>query len=129
MNTRQLARVARRIQAVLSPDLLSRDYRHCADEHPQAGHCYAATEAAFHCLGGAEAGWAPYVARDEEGGTHWWLRHRSGLIFDVTKAQFTALGQQPPYAAGKGKGFLTARPSKRARLIIERAGLSCATLH
>lgn len=59
--------------------------------------------------------------RDEDGGTHWWLKNKaSGKVLDVTSAQFTHFGKTPPYANGRPVGFLTKLPSKRAVVIIER---------
>lgn len=112
-----------RIQQALSPDLLSKSYKDCAQVHPVAGHCYAAAEALYHALGGLQAGLTPQVARDPEGGTHWWLRDREGAILDPTKEQYIAVGKQPPYLTGRGAGFLTRQPSRRARTILQRAGL------
>lgn len=116
----------KRIQAALSPDLLSKTYRSCANDHPVAGHCYAAAEALFHALGGKAAGLTARVARDPDGGTHWWLSAANGDVLDPTREQYTALGKQPPYEAGRNVGFLTREPSRRARVILQRAGLAVA---
>lgn len=113
-----------RIQAVLTPDLLSKTYRYRETQHPVAGHCYIAAEALYHHLGGKAAGLTPQVARDPDGGTHWWLLDKSGKVIDPTKEQYTECGKQPPYEAGRGAGFLTRQPSRRARLILQRAGLA-----
>lgn len=112
----------RRIKAVLTPDLLDKRYRTLHTIHPTAGHCYAASEALFHALGGKDAGLTARVARDADG-THWWLATRCGKVLDVTREQYTALGEEPPYHRGKNIGFLTREPSRRAQLILSRAGL------
>ena len=110
-----------RIASVLTPDLLKPAYRHMVEAgNPTAGHCYHAAEAAFHLLGGAEAGWTPQVFREADGITHWWLRHRDGRIVDPTADQYRSAGLEPPYAHGKGCGFLTRQPSRRAGEIIRR---------
>ena len=50
------------IRKALTPDLLHEPYRsrvqagHC---DPMTGHCYVASEAAYHMLGGKAAGWTP----------------------------------------------------------------------
>jgi hypothetical protein len=118
----------RRIQRALSPDLLSKQYRYIKDtpHHPVAGHCYIAAEALYHALGGRKAGLMPQVARDPEGGTHWWLIDAKGRILDPTREQYTCESKEPPYAAGRGVGFLTTQPSRRARVILERARLAVA---
>lgn len=96
------------------------------------GQCYCASEALYHALGGKRAGWVPQVIRWPAGrgpicwtfglrsSTHWYLQHRDGTILDPTVAQFT---RNPDYALGGGCGFLTRRPSKRARAILRKAGL------
>ena len=96
------------------------------------GKCYYASEAAYHLLGGKEAGYTPMVAAYEDcdphtGGmvraTHWWLRRRDGTVLDITARQF---GFAFPYASlGKGCGFLTKEPSKRAQELIDAIHNSC----
>lgn len=97
----------------LSDDLLHPTFRKLKTQHPRAnetfGHCYVATEAAFYLLGGKEEGWYPQFVR-VAGYPHWYLKHSSGFIFDPTASQFKI---DIPYDQGKGKGFLSQKPSKR----------------
>jgi len=79
------------------------------------GNCYVTSEALYHLLGGKAAGWTP-VRQRHEGDTHWYLRHASGVIVDATAAQFRT---PPDYRIGKGAGFLTKAPSKRARALMQ----------
>ena len=79
------------------------------------GNCYVASEALYHLLGGRAAGWKPATVR-HEGAVHWYLVHASGLVLDPTAAQFR---RPPPYERGRGRGFLTRHPSKRARLLMD----------
>jgi hypothetical protein len=104
------------IAAVLTDDLLLPRFRNAPNRRRLTGHCYAASEAAFHLLGGKDAGWSAYVVR-HEGGTHWYIRHSGGTILDITARQFRT---PVPYAAGRRIGFLTKGPSARAREIIRR---------
>lgn len=78
------------------------------------GNCYVASEALYHLLGGKKAGWTPMVMK-HEGGTHWFLKHKSGMIIDVTKKQFK---KKPDYSKAKGCGFLTKKPSWRAENVM-----------
>ncbi len=105
-----------RIQDALSDDLRREPWQ--GSKNCLAGHCYAASEALYHLLGGQDSGYVPQQVH-HEGASHWYLRHgQTGHIIDPTADQF----QDPvPYDQGKGKGFLTAKPSHRARIIIERA--------
>lgn len=116
------------VQRSLSPDLLKPSWRRIAARRrcPFTGHCYAASEAIFHLLGGAPAGWIPQVLSHrtwpeglKKGQTHWFLRNRlTGAVIDATSAQFHPL--VPRHEAGIGSGFLTRRPSRRAAEIISR---------
>lgn len=91
------------------------------------GNCYACTEALFFLLGGKKKGWTPYVVR-HEGDTHWYLvRHfKQGeinnyapinLVLDPTIKQFK---KPPPYHKGRGCGFLTKGPSKKAKALMKQ---------
>lgn len=83
---------------------------------PYEGHCYAASEALYHLLGGtAQKDWKA-MRITHEGGTHWWLRGPGNKDVDLTKEQFLT---PVPYENGVGTGFLTAQPSKRAQVILD----------
>lgn len=118
--------IAPLIRGVLSPDLLKPAYRRSAAGKPASyGHCYAASEAAYHLLGGKAKGWTPQSIQ-HEGGPHWFLRHRSGAVLDITDDQF----QTPvPHGRAVGKGFLTRLPSARARAIIDRVRATRGEAH
>lgn len=78
------------------------------------GNCYVTSEALYHLLGGKLAGWTPMRMR-HEGDTHWFLRHQDGMILDPTRSQFAI---RPDYSKAIGAGFLTKRPSSRARKLM-----------
>lgn len=98
------------------PDLLRPEYaaKVARGAHPLTGHCYVATEALWHLLGGTRSGWRPHQGK-VGGGSHWWLVGPDGAVADVTARQFS---QPVDYSAGKARGFLTARPSTRARVVL-----------
>jgi hypothetical protein len=79
------------------------------------GNCYVTSEALFHLLGGKAAGWKP-MHLSHEGNTHWFLKHNNGMILDATVKQFKNL---PDYNKAKGCGFLTRKPSKRAKQLMK----------
>jgi hypothetical protein len=115
--------LVRAIQVVLTPDLLKPSFRELAKgKHSTCGHCYAASEALYHLLGGKAKGFKPVRAKDEDGITHWWVESPTGEILDPTAEQYTSVGKVPPYAQGRPAGFLTRGPSKRAREIMRRLG-------
>lgn len=109
--------LSRAIVAELSCDLLTPRYRAMEIANKFTGHCYVASEALYHLLGGPASGLVPQVIR-HEGGTHWYLKNRTtGNITDLTKGQFKTV---PPYEQGRGCGFLTRKPSRRCALLIGR---------
>jgi hypothetical protein len=104
-----------RVRAALRPgDRLAR----YAGEHRMAGHCYVASEALYHLLGGCSAGWRPVSARVGEV-VHWWLEHADGSVLDPMADQFVGPINR---AVGRGRGFLTRDPSRRAAAVMGRLG-------
>lgn len=90
------------------------------------GNCYVTCEALYHLLGGARAGYTPCTVH-HEGDVHWYLVHTvrvlgsNGVnyitsIVDPTVSQFKT---KPPYEMGRGRGFLTKKPSKRAVALMK----------
>jgi len=99
----------------LSDDLLHKNYSKNRTSK-LAGHCYIASEAAYHLLGGATY-WKPQFIK-HEGSAHWFLLHKyTGEIVDITAAQFKS---PIPYHNAKGKGFLTKKPCKRTQILLKR---------
>lgn len=85
------------------------------------GNCYVTAEACYHLLGGKKNGWKPMRVR-HEGDVHWFIVKRlipggPWFVLDLTKSQFK---KPVPYHKGVGAGFLTKRPSKRAREMMKR---------
>lgn len=104
----------------LSDDLLSPKFLKLKTKNDDKtfGHCYLATEVAYHLLG-KNKGYKPYVMRVENGKyTHWFLKNDKGKIIDPTLAQYK--GKTPKYSEAKCIGFLTKQPSKRAKVLIKR---------
>jgi hypothetical protein len=85
-------------------------------EHCAKGHCYVASEALYHLLGGKEAGWDPHSIT-HEGGPHWFLKHRGGRVLDPTSDQFNT---PIPYGNGKPSRFLTDMPSDKTRQLVDK---------
>jgi len=115
--------LVKKIHLVLSDDLLTPKWKKIIskeDNHPTAGHCYASSEALYHLLGGKKEGFKPILGKTEDGLTHWWILDNNDKIIDPTAEQFFYKQQIPPYNNGKGNGFLTKQPSKRAQIIIDR---------
>lgn len=100
--------------------LLRSDWRELNKNAPHStGFCYVAAEACFYLLG-CEGIKSFYAAYEEDGKkcTHWWLK-KNGRIIDPTASQYRELGLEPPYHLGKGAGFLTKLPSKRAKSLMD----------
>jgi len=125
LSDRETKDLVGKIQSVLTPDLLEPKYRKQSEgQHPTFGHCASAIQAAYYMLGGKESGYVPQVAKEDDGTTHWWLKHReTGHVIDPTKEQYTSQGEKPPYDLGRGCGFPNPNPdvpSKRGQEIIDR---------
>lgn len=103
-----------KIQKVLTPDLLKKEYLARNKSNPLFGHCYVATEALYHLLKEFDK-FKPCRAEK-----HWWLQDSQGNILDPTAEQYTRVGLKPPYEKGIRGGFLTKTPSKRASIVIKR---------
>lgn len=112
-------RIIAKIRDCLSPNLLKPRYKPHEDDYETItyGHCYIATEAAYHTFA-REKGYVPYVLRQRHG-THWYLVHeKTGHIIDPTGPQ---LGGKPfPYHKGHRQAFLTKGPSKRTKELLRR---------
>ena len=114
--TTKTERLIERVRACLSDDLRTPPWRGMTF-HPTVGHCYVVSEALYHLLGGARAGWVPMNVRHEFV-SHWFLRNRdTGEVVDATEEQFRL---DVPRSKARGRGFLTKRPSARARELIRR---------
>lgn len=103
---------------------------------PKRGNCYVTAEALYHLLGGKKAGLVPQRLR-HEGDTHWYLVKKIvippipgtslkkmkpfqvvvGVVIDPTARQFKT---PPDYSKGRGAGFMTRGPSRRAREMMKR---------
>lgn len=82
------------------------------------GNCYVTCEALFHLLGGKKAHLVPHTVR-HEGAVHWYLVRKGTfpVVIDPTRSQFK---RPVPYHKGRGRGFLTKKPSKRAREMMQK---------
>jgi hypothetical protein len=88
------------------------------------GNCYVTCEALYHLLndaikrnGGPRRFWKPETVR-HEGDVHWYLVAPllNNMVLDPTASQFKT---PVPYHKGRGRGFLTKKPSKRARALMK----------
>ena len=109
------------VRGALSPDLLQPRFR-AARRGPLFGHCYVASEALLHMLRAAgDDRWCPCRAKDAAGVVHWWLERRDGDDrLDPTGTQYDPDTLADLHSRGRRAGFLTADPSRRARIVIDR---------
>jgi hypothetical protein len=110
------AGLVRAVQAQLTPDLIREEHCEPTGASPLECHCYHAAEAVYHLAGGKAAGLVA-VRGPLRDGTHWWLEDDSGQVIDPTADQ---LPDRYPYHQGTRAGFLTAAPSERAQIVIDR---------
>jgi hypothetical protein len=107
----------REIQAVLSDELRSKQYRLGHGRYD--GFAYPAAEAYLHLAGGQGAGLRPMHLK-HRGRSHWWLLDSQDRVIDLTLGPRE--GSDFPYDRGKGRPFryTPSGLSQRARAIVER---------
>tara|TARA_Y100001963_G_scaffold53185_1_gene74517 strand:+ start:83 stop:1372 length:1290 start_codon:yes stop_codon:yes gene_type:complete len=104
--------ILKRISDNLSDDLLKKEYKNIPDKNKFTGHCYVASECYYHlCPDKLDV----YHIKHENS-THWFLKDNDKII-DVTREQFKT---PVPYNNAVKGFFLTKKPSKRARILINR---------
>lgn len=101
--------ICRTIKESLTDDLLKPGF---------SGHCYVASEAYYHLMGGKASGLIPYSMKIN-GIVHWFLKDSIGLVIDLTANQFQ-FNINYSHKSARGRGFLTKQPSKRAKILINR---------
>ena len=107
--------LVKKIQDNLSQDLLKPQFK----GHPNKlwGHCYVASEALYHLLG-ADASYYRPMRIKVNSVNHWFLKNKkTNEILDVTAEQFDF---KLDYSKAKNAAFLTKKPSKRCKILIER---------
>lgn len=111
----KLTELATLIRSVLRDS--DRKPKYQGNPNPMAGHCYVASELAYHMLGGRAQGWVPQFVW-HEGERHWYLGHPgAGIIFDLTVDQFETM---PDREKARGIGFLTRGPCYRTLAVMGR---------
>lgn len=97
--------------------------------NPLTGHCFVATEVAYH-VWGKENGFKPHVVSNKKiesdkskQWTHWFLKNKeTGAILDLTADQFDSETLVYCYENGKGAGMLKkdGEISKRGQFVIDK---------
>jgi len=110
------------LRALKAARMMRKRHRLEAQPKKRRGNCYVTCEALYHLLGGQSLGLVPHTVR-HEGVVHWYLvstpvasERRVPIVIDPTASQFKT---PPPYHLGRGRGFLTKQPSRRARALME----------
>jgi hypothetical protein len=115
----KIYKLVKQVQENLTPDLLKPKWKNKPVLRPFEGYCYVASEALYHLLN--DRTWIPQTApyKDEfVKASHWWLKNKvTGEIVDPTRKQFL---NPFPYHLGRGTGFMTKKPSKRAQKVLDR---------
>jgi hypothetical protein len=101
----------------LSDDLLKPKYL-IEGRNKFTGHCYVATEAAYHLLSNKNKMVYKPAILNINGDTHWFLKNiLDHTIIDITRDQFDFI---PNYNDSRGCGFLTKKPSKRTTILLNK---------
>ncbi len=119
MKWARLPLLVARVREILAerPELRHKRYN-VPGAHPLAGHCYVAVEAIWHAC--ARSPDLRPTVLTVDGGTHWFLRTPWPYPIDPTADQFS---RAVDYATGRGCGFLTKKPSKRAQIVLDLLAL------
>lgn len=102
----------------MTDELLKPKYKNRKVNHKYYGHCFHATHALYHLLGGEEKGYHIFKVIDEKNISHYWLENSNGEIIDPTVEQYTDLGRPLPYDNKNGRPSY--RKPEAAEIIIER---------
>lgn len=106
-----MKRLIKLIVSQLSDDLRKKEYKGL--DNKLAGHCYIASEALHHLC--AKKTYPCHVSH--EGKSHWYLIDEHKNVIDITADQFK---NKPDYSKGRRIGFLTKKPCKRTKILIDR---------
>lgn len=117
-----LSQICEAVKASLTDELRQKQYRGRPD---MGGYCYIASEAIFslNLTVGPERRLIP-IHMTHESVSHWalgdlgTLNDMSYAVIDLTTDQFKTT---PAYHEAHRRSFLTTQPSKRAKIVIERA--------
>ncbi|GAK57985.1 hypothetical protein U27_04958 [Candidatus Vecturithrix granuli] len=119
----QIMRVLQKIQEAgkSSPDLLHEKYQDSDRSRLILnGLCYVMSECMYHLFSDK---FIPYRILWNDGGTHWFLKLQDGTIIDTIAPNGREACSPKDYARAERKDFYSKRLSKRARILLERAGL------
>ena len=108
-----------------STDLITGSYRDLdRGRFPLNGLCYPLVEALSRLFPGR---FTPYRIRWEDKTSHWFLKEQDGTVIDLLSHNGTPFCTQDEYAAARRAHFVNHQPSRRARTLLERAGLPLPT--
>jgi hypothetical protein len=120
----QIMRVLQKIQEAgkKSPDLLNEKYQDSdRSRFILNGLCYVMSECMYHLFPNKLT---PYRILWDNGGTHWFLKSQDGTIIDTIAPDGREACSHSDYARAERKNFYSKYPSKRAKILLDRAGLS-----
>jgi hypothetical protein len=114
----------KRLQAAgrKSGDLIKGEYRSLdRSEIELNGLCYVLSECMYHLFPGT---FKPHRISWDGVSTHWFLRSADGAVLDGIAENGEMCFRPSAYEGARRVGFLSKQPSKRARILLKRAGLS-----
>ena len=105
-----------------STDLVTGSYRDLDRRRfPLNGLCYPLAEALYRLFPGR---FTPYRLRWEDKASHWFLKDQDSTVIDLLSHKGTPFCTPDEYAAARRASFVNHQPSRRARTLLERAGLT-----
>ncbi len=104
-----------------SPELLNSKYRGVGRSAIELnGLCYVLSECLYHLF---PYELAPYRIMWDDGTSHWFLKFSDGSILDTIASDGGLACYYYEYATGTRHTFYSKKPSKRAQILLKRAGL------
>jgi len=88
----------------LTPDLLPKKYQEENKTNATFGHCHTASARVQRIFSTKEL--KLYRALDYREIWHWWAVDNDNTIIDLTREQYTSIGQIPPYKKGEKSSML-----------------------
>lgn len=117
-NDSNLKLVSNLIVKNLSYDLLPKKWVVRNMSNRMFGHCHNAAGCLYKIFG--HESMHMYRGLDDEGIWHWWCLDKNNVRIDLTSAQYTDFGRNPPYAEGQKSGMLGFEYRKRVLRLYDR---------
>jgi len=84
-----------------------------SEDRPTVGYCYPVCEVVYYYTNKKTK---PYILKNLDGTTHWFLKTSTGRVIDLTADQ---IDDEFDYNSGVKKSFMTSKISNRGKILLE----------